>query len=249
MTATANNTVGSYNVTATASGATAPATFSLTNVSQLVVNNPTDTHVAGETDLREAIALANSIAGANTITFDATVFATPQTIILGGTQLALSNTTGTETITGPAAGVTVSGNHASRVFQVNASVTASISGLTISGGTVTGSGGGRVQQGHGHAHQRHPQRQHRQHQGGGLASISTATLTRLHRQRQHRRGQRWWHRWSYGGTMTLTNCTLSGNTVTGSVGSGGGMWNNGTTTLTNCTVSGNTAPTGWRLRR
>ena len=112
-----------------------------------MVNNPTDTHVAGQTDLREAIALANAIVGANTITFDATVFATPQTIILGGTQLALTNTTGTETITGPAAGVTVSGNHASRVFQVNASVTASISGLTITGGTVTGSGGGLYNKG------------------------------------------------------------------------------------------------------
>ena len=41
--------------------------------------------------------------------------------------------------------------------------------------------------------------------------------------------------------MTLANCTLSGNTVTGSGGVGGGLWNNGTTTLTNCTVSGNTA--------
>ena len=94
MTATANNAVGTFNVSASASGAAAPASFSLTNVSQLVVNNPTDTHVAGQTDLREAIALANAIVGANTITFDATVFATPQTIILGGTQLDLSNTTG-----------------------------------------------------------------------------------------------------------------------------------------------------------
>ncbi len=35
-------------------------------------------------------------------------------------QLELSNTTGTQTITGPAAGVTVSGGGASRVFQVDA---------------------------------------------------------------------------------------------------------------------------------
>ena len=48
-----------------------------------------------------------------------TVFATPQTITLGGAQLELSDTTGTETITGPAAGVTVNAGGASRVFQVD----------------------------------------------------------------------------------------------------------------------------------
>ena len=77
-----------------------------------------------------------------TITFDPTAFATPQTITLTGGQLELSDTSGTETITGPAAGVTVSGGGASRVFQVDAGVTASISGLTITGGTTTGNGGG-----------------------------------------------------------------------------------------------------------
>ncbi len=62
------------------------------------------------------------------------MFKTPQTITLTGTQLELSDTTGTETITGPKAGVTVSGGGLSRVFQVDAGVTASISGLTITGG-------------------------------------------------------------------------------------------------------------------
>jgi hypothetical protein len=75
--------------------------------STFVVNNPTDSPVVGEIDLRQAIASANATTGANTITFDSTVFATPQTITLAGTQIELSNTTGTETITGPAAGLTV----------------------------------------------------------------------------------------------------------------------------------------------
>ena len=57
-------------------------------------------------------------------------------------QLELSNTSGTETITGPAAGVTVSGGGLSRVFQVDSGVTATISGLNISGGSTTGDGGG-----------------------------------------------------------------------------------------------------------
>src|SRR5208337_2142988 len=77
-------------------------------LSTIVVNNPTDTPVTGEIDLRQAIVQANSNGGAETITFDKTVFKTPQTITLNGTQLELSNTTGTETITG----MTISGGNA-----------------------------------------------------------------------------------------------------------------------------------------
>src|SRR5438874_10044090 len=72
--------------------------------STIVVNNPTDTPVTGLIDLRQAIAQANTNGGAETITFDKTVFKTPQTINLNGTQLELTDTTGTEAITGPAAG-------------------------------------------------------------------------------------------------------------------------------------------------
>jgi hypothetical protein len=45
--------------------------------STFVVNNPTDRPMAKETDLRQAIASANTATGANMITFDPTVFATP----------------------------------------------------------------------------------------------------------------------------------------------------------------------------
>jgi hypothetical protein len=106
-------------------------------LSTIIVNNPTDTPVAGETDLRQAIAQANANAGANTILFDPTVFSTPQTITLSSGQLELSNTTGTQYIVGPAAAVTVSGGGNSRVFQVDNLVSASISGLTITGTATT----------------------------------------------------------------------------------------------------------------
>ena len=75
------------------------------------------------------------------------MFNTPQTIVLGGSQLELSDTAGTVTITGPAAGVTISGGGTSRVFQVDPGVTASLSGLTISGGSAEGIGGGLVNYG------------------------------------------------------------------------------------------------------
>src|SRR5271167_2462736 len=82
-------------------------------LSTIVVNNPTDTPVAGETDLRQAIVLANTNGGTETITFDKKVFATPQTISLNPAlaPLELSDTTGPVTITGPKAGVTVDGDY------------------------------------------------------------------------------------------------------------------------------------------
>lgn len=94
----------------------------------------------GAGDLRYCINQANANDQANTIVFDSSVFSTPQTITLSGGQLELSDTGGTQTITGPAAGVTIGGGN-SRVFQVDSGVAASISGLTISGGS-TSSGGG-----------------------------------------------------------------------------------------------------------
>ena len=60
-------------------------------------------------DLRYCINQANANDQANTIVFDSTVFSTPQTITLSGGQLELKDTGGTQTITGPAAGVTISG--------------------------------------------------------------------------------------------------------------------------------------------
>jgi fibronectin-binding autotransporter adhesin len=98
-------------------------------------------------DLRYCINQANADNQANTIVFDSTVFSTPQTITLSGTQLELQNAGGTQTITGPAAGVTISGGGTSRVFQVDPGVTASISGLTISGGSWAGPGGGMANYG------------------------------------------------------------------------------------------------------
>src|SRR5439155_1231749 len=141
------------------------------------------------------------------IVFDSTVFNTPQTITLAGTQLELSDTTGATTITGPAAGVTVSGNNASRVFQVDALVTASISGLTMTGGNTAsygnyGSVSGNTAEGG----------------GGGVFNFLFCTVT-------------------------LTNCTVSGNSTLhpGPFGGGGGVYNGSFSalTMTNCTVSGN----------
>ncbi len=112
-------------------------------LSTFTVNSTLDNGAAGT--LRWAVGQANSAGGAETIAFDSKVFKTPQTITLAGSQLELTDTTGTETITGPKAGVIVSGGGLSRVFQVDGAVTSSMSGLTITGGKTTATGGGLVQ--------------------------------------------------------------------------------------------------------
>ena len=98
------------------------------------------------------------IGTAATITFDPTVFAAHQTIALTGGQLELSDAGGLETITGPAAGLTIDAGGKSGVFQVDRGVTAALSGLTITGGSARD----RRRPGkrrHDHAHRLHDQRQ------------------------------------------------------------------------------------------
>jgi CSLREA domain-containing protein len=168
-------------------------------------------------DLRYCINQANSNSQANTIDFDSTVFAAHQTITLGGTQLELSNTAGTQTITGPAAGVTIDAAQRSRVLLVDTNVTASLSGLTLSGGFLNQIGAA----------------------GGGISSDGNLTLTdstvTSNTSTQGDGGGI-----DSSGSLTLTNCTISNNTADGHDTGGGGI--RGSVTMKDCTVSGNT---GW----
>ncbi len=161
-------------------------------VSPLAVNTTSDDIApgAGLLSLREAVAFDNSDPGPPAaISFDPQYFAAPRSIALAGQQLEQSDTSGPWSIEGPAGGVTVDAGGLSRVFQVDGGVTASLSGLTITGGD-TGV---------------YP------YVGGGLNNE--------------------------GGAVTLTGCTVSGNSA---VGQGGGVYSNGgTITLTDCTISGN----------
>ena len=213
-------------------------------LSTLTVSSTADDGSAGT--LRAAIAQANSDGGGDTIIFSS-LFDTPQRITLTGGQLELTGTTAGTTITGPGAGLlSVSGDNASRVFLVDANVSASISGLTVSGGNAgqNGSGGGLYNRGgtltltactvSGNSAGGLG--------GGGLCNLNgVATLNACTVSGNSS---------PYGGgglenftgmataaMMNLTSCTVSGNS---SQYGGGGLENFlGTATLTNCTVSGN----------
>ena len=196
-------------------------------LSTYTVNSLTDTGTgSGLTgDLRYCINQANANDQANSIVFDSTVFSTPQTITLSGTQLELQDTGGTQTITGPTAGVTISGGGNSRVFEVDTGVTASISGLTISGGAIG-----------------------YDTSGGGLANYGTATLADCTVSGNSAYDVAGAAGVFNSGTanLTMTDCTVSGNHGYG----GGGLANDGTATLTDCTVSDNsvTARRRWRVQ-
>jgi parallel beta-helix repeat protein len=178
-----------------------------------------NTNSSGSGSLAQAIADANGDDQANTIEFSPTAFTTPRTITLGGSELELSDTVGLQTITGPAAGVTINGANQSRVFQVGNGVTATLSGLTLTGGNV---GLGKS--------------------GGGLYNEGTTTVTDctisgnsssggggLGNGGVYNDGK---------GNMTVTDCTISGNSA---LSAGGGLDNIGSANmiLTDCTISGN----------
>jgi CSLREA domain-containing protein len=233
----------------------------------LVVNSLADnTDLDGVVTLREAILAANSNStvgdavpdgsgGIDTITFDPTVFATPQTITLALGELPITDSV---TITGPAAAVTISGNNASRIFNVddgnNAStIDVQLINLTLTEGLISGSGGaitnaenltltGCALANNGASGGT----------GGGLYNAGTATLTFCTFSTNSNNAI------SNDGAATLTNCTISGNfgsgvynagtatlsqcTVTdNSTGNGGGVYNGGRVTLNDCNLSGNSA--------
>lgn len=98
---------------------------------------------AGDFSLREAVEEANAQPGADSITFAPALAGS--TITLGGTELKITDGL---SISGLGTGqLTVSGNSASRIFDVDddvpgASIAVSISGMTLSRGA--GAGGGAV---------------------------------------------------------------------------------------------------------
>ena len=106
----------------------------------------TNDYTYGKLSLREAIYLAYQNTGADTITFDPSMFVDgnddplPGIITLGGTQLDVDSNV---TITGQDAGLLeINANGYSRVFSVESSCKATLSGMTITGGSTTNDGGG-----------------------------------------------------------------------------------------------------------
>ncbi len=119
------------------------------------------------------------------------------------------------TITGPtAASLTISGNSASRVFNITGG-TVDITNVTISDGSVADNGAGIL--------------------NAGTLTLSNSTITNNASSGANNGGGIY----NDGGTMTVTNSTVNAN----SADNGGGIYSTGTLTLSNCTFSDNAATT------
>jgi hypothetical protein len=183
----------------------------------LVVNTAVDGVGSdpGNVSLRQAVNLANALTSADTISFEPSVFAAAQVITLTDGPLVLTDSA-TTTILGPGPMLlTVSGNHMSRVFQVQGG-SAALWGLTITGGSAD--------------------------RGGGLYNNGTLSLTDCTVSGNFASGFGG-GLYNIGGTLSLTDATISGNSVYSSSNftAGGGLATaqGGTATLTNVTVYGN----------
>lgn len=196
--------------------------------------------------LRQAVAAANLHLGADTIGFALNVF-TPgslHTIKLLSGELLLTDISGATAINGPGtAVVAVNGNNAGRLFDVNAGVTVSITGLTITGGFALNGGF-----------------------SGGIYSAGALTLNAVtvtgnkvdgNIDPQSNQGGPGLGGGIYStGTLVLQSSTVSSNSATGGSNvlsqgkyqgepaDGGGIYSIGPLTITSSIVSSNTAVGG-----
>jgi CSLREA domain-containing protein len=209
-----------------ASSNTATTTGTVYPAGGYVVNSTADTvAVDGYVTLREAILAANSNtavgdahAGSSSTT-DVIVFSSSldgQTINLTAGELPISDNL---TIIGPGADqLTINAGGLSRIFDVTASKTVTISGLTLNGGSMA-NGGGAI------------------YNSSGTVSLSALTITASSASSGGGVS-------SAGGVLTLSNSTIYGNSTTGS-GSGGGLAiTGGQAIIDQSTVSGNSATGG-----
>lgn len=172
--------------------------------------------------LRAAIQEANGTGGGDQIQF---TLPTPATITLGGTQLpAITAGGGALTITG--AGVTVSGNGASRVLATGAGSNTTVTGLTIAHGNVTGPDGALHSAG-GNA------------LGGGIRNEGTLTLTGVTVRDSGAEGGSGGNGDPDPGANYLDRAGGPGGSA-----SGGGIYSTGTLTIQNSTLRGNAAGGG-----
>jgi len=194
----------------------------------------------GDLSLREAIELSNASIGPDIITFDtAGVFATPQTITLGGTELAITDGV---TITGTGASqLTINANYASRVFNIDDGDTESqfpvaISDLTITGGSAY-AGGGIFNNEQLTITSSTVSGNSAEERGGGISNYAQLTITDStisgNSSGNFAAG-------IYNGdyTLSITNSTVSGNVAEYS---GGGILNYGVANIKHTTITGNIA--------
>jgi N-acetylneuraminic acid mutarotase len=206
----------------------------------------TNTADAGPGSLRTAIAQANSDAangGLATIKFDPTLAGA--TIVLGQGQLKLSGAGGTITIDGSSLStpVTVSGNHAGRVFAVDAGVQATIDSLVVTQGELDNDVGGGIANSGTLTLKNSSILGNSAYLGGGIDNVGTLTAnncTFTGNTASYFGGAfaDSDNSFALSGTQTFIHCTFANNSGhdAAAINSGGNL------TVSDCTFTGNTVP-------
>ena len=183
------------------------ATFTVTNTLDTVSNG-----TPANGTLRWAVQQADLAGGTNTIDFDPSLFSTSQTITLGQllTPVEMTATAPSITIEGPGAGLlTINANNDGAAFQVDSGVTATISGLTMTGASLGGNGAV---------------------DDLGTLNISNCTITKNTISGVY-----------VAGMADITDCTITGDN---SYFGAGVFVKGGTADITDCTLSNNTGAEG-----
>ncbi|MCB0048646.1 MAG: Ig-like domain repeat protein, partial [Caldilinea sp.] len=239
---TSSLTIGTHGVTASYGGDAAFTGSNSSQVDQAVTCAPTivvaNTADSGAGSLRQAV---SDVCDGGVISFGVS---TPATITLTSGEIAITRTV---TISGPGAGdLAVSGNNASRVFNISSSGTVTLTALTVREGTAgsSGRGGGIYNLGKLTIIATHVVSNSAPNgYGGGIysqnaTSALTVTAGSLIQQNSAYAG---------GGignasaTLAVDASGVISNSTTGSYG-GGGIWNTGRATILNGSyVQGNSA--------
>ncbi len=238
--------VSAFIITLTAFSAAA-ATFTVTKI-----EDTNDGVCDTDCSFREAVGAANAAAGDDVIEFSS-LFDTPQTIVLSGSEIVIVNN-GQLTITGPGAGLlTLNGNNASRIIRNTSASVATITDITFTGGngvsTVTNNSGGAILNDAGNLTLVRVvvNGNSCSSSAGGIRNSGTGSQMTIHESiisNNTSTGS------SAGGvqnfstsTITVTNSLFTGNLSGGGTVGGGAMQLNGTARITNSTFSGNTSNT------
>jgi predicted outer membrane repeat protein len=187
-------------------------------------------HAGGIVSVCDEAHLLAALAGGGTVTFSCS-----GTITLTAEITIAANTT----IDGSGQTITISGNHAVRVFTVNSGVALNLNSLTVANGSTTGDGGsisnlgtltvsnstfsGNIASGG----------------GGGISNLGMVTVSNSTFSGNSAGSGGGILNWDHN-TVTVSNSIFSGN----SAGSGGGIYNYNVVTVSNSTFSGNSAGEG-----
>jgi hypothetical protein len=192
---------------------------------------PAPAHAAGVVAVCDEAHLLVALAGGGTVTFSCSG------VIALSAEITIAADT---TIDGAGQTVTISGNHAVRVFHVNAGITLNLNELTVANGRANSGGGGinnhgTVNVGSSTFSDNNADR------GGGILNGNDGTLTVSNSTFSGNSGGIL----NDGGAVTVSNSTFSGNSANAAAGCGGGICNReGMLTVNNSAFVGNSASNG-----